>query len=1220
MKDKLNNALNEINDKYIEEAATADRLERSPAKAIKYIAGGTAAVAAVAAICVGLNHLGVFNRGVDLVDSLPSTSQDSPSSDTPESTYISEIPPSENHQSEFEYYWEESMPLVSVTQDYIDNLIFGSEFPYMLYASEEKAVFTDGVGGIYIYSFTENKLTLAADINKNIEFIKDNCPYEFFNIDPNNSSPAPTVNFQCGIDGEIICSVTYYAEVPSTKGHTATEYKAFPQYYRINEGTMTMELYDIFPLTDYALYGGLRDVTEANVEGAISYNVATIDGTDKCVYITLDNTNEDMLLNVKLHKRDTNDNEITFKPFDGYLAKTIYLGETYLSMLPTTTSTYKNPELCLYIDGTFKLTHIFGDDTLVRGNYLVAGDVVRLISYPISSPMQPIGEAPEQRRGTVWYLRFDESNALWADENSFATMPGYALANDKVLFLKQNNITRYISMGKTVNDGFENDHISAMLALVDNGSFNMMLDSAGNSIDLTGTYTQTDTSVTLNTDNGKTYTFTKDGFTLTPDDTFIEWLLSNPDHPACKALLEAPTLYDINKVDSADITNDGISVSSEIKQTEIEGKNISYRLRLDLIADNIAILYFVPEGEDNPISDSIIVDNGTHRIENGKFILTMEDQESELTLSADHPSLYENVMNNVSTNFDPCMNNPYSERIYILLASRLSNNEPLTLPETGNGMAAFCDKVSMANEPQAILSRYDGYVIRSTTDNSTTVVDKDNFTQYKNVFFADSEALMEVSAEGEYYVVRSTIGNYATDGTQIKKYYIRPDTHLIERIDIYNCIKGDFVFDHSLNINFILADDSSTLEQIDEEIEYQNMLNEKADALNKEIKTLQEHKELLDEQAEDINKEIDALQAMNENTDTHKQNLENLQKEKADLDEKIKRLNEEIAAITNDLEKLSAKIDRHQEHTATFADVDRELLNEFVGKIAANHKGAIVPPQKWIFPTESEYITTYFGYDSWRGGVHDGIDIAEEGGKPIRAVADGTAYVGSNDNSWFGGYGNTVAVLHDGGYITVYSCAYEILVKDGERVAAGQTIATVGTTGASTGNHLHFEMRKGTTAVNPFSIPYNGEDKNINNILTSALNASEPTLPESLTYPLPAEYTSISEGMGDNGYIGHAGIDIPAPTGTEVYAADNGEVIYADWLGGYGNCVILKHSNGCFTVYAHLSQVKTAQGKTIAAGETLGLVGSTGQSTGQHLHFELRKGTSPVDPTTLLGL
>ncbi len=1156
MKDKLNNALNEINDKYIEEAANADRLESSPVKYIKYIAGGAAAVAAVAAVCVGLNHFGVFNRGVDLVDSLPSSSQDSPNSDAPESTYISEIPPSDGYQYEFEYYWEESMPLVSITQDYIDNLIFGSEFPYMLYASEEKAVFTDGIGGIYVYSFTENQLTLAADINKNIEFIKDNCPYEFFNIDPNNSSPAPTINFKCGIDGEIICSVTYYAEVPSTMGHTATEYKAFPQYYRINEEAMTMELYDIFPLTDYALYGGLRDVTEANIEGAISYNVATIDGTDKCVYITLDNTNEDMLLNVKLHKRDTNDNEITFKPFDGYLAKTIYLGETYRSMLPTTTSTYKNPELCLYIDGTFKLTHIFGDDTLVRGNYLVAGDVVRLISYPISSPMQPIGEAPEQQRGTVWYLRFDESNALWADENSFATMPGYALANDKVLFLKQDNVTRYISMGKTVSDGFENDHISAMLALVDNGSFNMMLDSAGNSIDITGTYTQTDTSVSLNTDNGKTYTFTKDGFTLTPDDTFIEWLLSNPDHPACKALLEAPTLYDINKVDSADITNDGISVSSETKQTEIEGQNISYRLRLDLIADNTAILYFVPEGEDNPISDSIIVDNGTHRIENGKFILTMEDQKSELILSVDHPSLYENVMNNVSSNFDPCSNTPYSENIYILLASRLSDIEPLTLPETGNGMAAFCDKVSMANEPQAILSRYDGYVISSTIADSTTVVDKDNFTQYKNVFFADSEALMEVSAEDEYFVVRTTIGDYATDGTQIKKYYVRPDTHLIERIDIYNCIKGEFVFDHSLNINFILADttelitdpiapviikntitgektsitnnedirvisnllfsdlwdtegtsdclsniaitingltysyhsdcstfndnaaqrslslddttkeeinalfekyislssqldDSSTLEQIAEEIEHQNMLNEKADALNKEIKALQEHKELLDEQAEDINKEIDVLQAMNEKTDTQKQKLEDLQKEQAELDKMIAQLDDKI----------------------------NDLLAE--------------------------------------------IDIKQE------------------------------------------------------------------------------------------QIVY---------ILLKASNGSEPTLPESLTYPLPAEYTSISEGMVDSGYIGHTGIDIPAPTGTEVYAADNGEVIYADWLGGYGNCVIIKHDNGCFTVYAHLSQIKTAQGEKLTAGATLGLVGSTGQSTGQHLHFELRRGTSPVDPTALLGL
>lgn len=94
----------------------------------------------------------------------------------------------------------------------------------------------------------------------------------------------------------------------------------------------------------------------------------------------------------------------------------------------------------------------------------------------------------------------------------------------------------------------------------------------------------------------------------------------------------------------------------------------------------------------------------------------------------------------------------------------------------------------------------------------------------------------------------------------------------------------------------------------------------------------------------------------------------------------------------------------------------------------------------------------------------------------------------------------------------------------------------------------------------------------------------------------------------------HAGIDIPAPTGQPIFAAAAGTIIGAGPYGGYGNAVVIDHGGGLSTVYAHQSRLGTTVGETVEAGETIGYVGSTGYSTGPHLHFEVRTGGQPVDP------
>ena len=98
----------------------------------------------------------------------------------------------------------------------------------------------------------------------------------------------------------------------------------------------------------------------------------------------------------------------------------------------------------------------------------------------------------------------------------------------------------------------------------------------------------------------------------------------------------------------------------------------------------------------------------------------------------------------------------------------------------------------------------------------------------------------------------------------------------------------------------------------------------------------------------------------------------------------------------------------------------------------------------------------------------------------------------------------------------------------------------------------------------------------------------------------------------------HEGIDIAAALGTPIHAAASGTVIHAGWLGGYGNLVVVDHGDGLATAYAHASAILVAVGQQVSQGDTLSLVGSTGNSTGPHLHFEVRVNGSAVDPLLYL--
>jgi murein DD-endopeptidase MepM/ murein hydrolase activator NlpD len=98
----------------------------------------------------------------------------------------------------------------------------------------------------------------------------------------------------------------------------------------------------------------------------------------------------------------------------------------------------------------------------------------------------------------------------------------------------------------------------------------------------------------------------------------------------------------------------------------------------------------------------------------------------------------------------------------------------------------------------------------------------------------------------------------------------------------------------------------------------------------------------------------------------------------------------------------------------------------------------------------------------------------------------------------------------------------------------------------------------------------------------------------------------------------HAGIDFGASYGSTIRAADSGTVIFAGWYGGYGYTVVINHGGSIATLYGHTSKLYVREGQTVQQGEAIAAVGSTGLSTGPHLHFEVRKNGEPVDPASYL--
>lgn len=121
-------------------------------------------------------------------------------------------------------------------------------------------------------------------------------------------------------------------------------------------------------------------------------------------------------------------------------------------------------------------------------------------------------------------------------------------------------------------------------------------------------------------------------------------------------------------------------------------------------------------------------------------------------------------------------------------------------------------------------------------------------------------------------------------------------------------------------------------------------------------------------------------------------------------------------------------------------------------------------------------------------------------------------------------------------------------------------------------------------------------------------------------WPVDPRVARVASDFGDRrGGSWHQGIDLSAPKGTPVWATADGKVVVAERDGAYGRTVVIDHGNGFSTRYAHLKRIKVARGERVRRGDTVGTVGASGRASGSHLHYEVLRGGTPVDPRPYLG-
>ena len=262
------------------------------------------------------------------------------------------------------------------------------------------------------------------------------------------------------------------------------------------------------------------------------------------------------------------------------------------------------------------------------------------------------------------------------------------------------------------------------------------------------------------------------------------------------------------------------------------------------------------------------------------------------------------------------------------------------------------------------------------------------------------------------------------------------------------------------------------------------------------------------------------------------------------------------------------------------------------------------------------------------------LDIKTKEGDVVKAMFAGVVRLSRNVN----GYGNVIVIRHDNGLETVYANNAQNLVKVGQKVSAGRSIAIVGSEGGKT--YCKFSIMVNGGRINPETVlevrshklrkqmllcTKNGryvdvavkDGNKANKNKKSKKNDIDPENPfenantfklnladmekEQWAYPLPGSHVISPYG----GARHHSGVDIKTKPNDNILAAFDGVVTMSGPFSGYGNCIRIKHKYGFETLYSHQSKNFVKPGDRVKAGQVIGLTGRTGRATTEHLHFEV---------------
>ena len=212
-------------------------------------------------------------------------------------------------------------------------------------------------------------------------------------------------------------------------------------------------------------------------------------------------------------------------------------------------------------------------------------------------------------------------------------------------------------------------------------------------------------------------------------------------------------------------------------------------------------------------------------------------------------------------------------------------------------------------------------------------------------------------------------------------------------------------------------------------------------------------------QIEELERQLKAqqaeLEALKAALEAQQAELEILLEEKA---EHIRALNDSIAYTEEVIAELEDSIRKEEQALYEIQQAISQQTSS--GGYVPNVSGSSKPAYgSWIWPSDTYYLTDTFGYQAWRGGLHNGIDIGAPHGSPIYAAASGTVWIAG----WSSSAGNWVVIDHGGGVLSVYMHASALYVSSGQYVGAGTCIAAVGNTGYSFGAHLHFGIMVGSS-------------------------------------------------------------------------------------------------------------------------------------------------------------